>query len=71
VTFYEVVAVDNAIIDPTSESNAQNPLKVQKLTGKSWKLHNVDFLDKESMKKVFAQYPDISCVKHFAALKAV
>ena len=72
---YEVVAVDNfvnAVIDPTGETDyPESLLRVQKLTGKSCKFHNVDLLDKESLKQVFAQYPDISCVIHFAALKAV
>jgi len=72
---YEVVAVDNfvnAVIDPTGETDyPESLLRVQKLTGKSCKFHNVDLLDKKSLSEVFAKYPGISCVIHFAALKAV
>jgi UDP-glucose 4-epimerase len=72
---YEVVAVDNfvnAVIDPTGETDyPESLLRVQKLTGKSCKFHNVDLLDKSSLSDVFAKYPGISWVIHFAALKAV
>merc|ERR1719347_23781 len=72
---YDVIAIDNfvnAYKDPTG--NTQYPeslLRVQKLTGKTLKFHDVDLLDKPAISKVFSEYPSISCVIHFAALKAV
>jgi FlaA1/EpsC-like NDP-sugar epimerase len=71
---YRVVAVDNfvnAVIVPTGETDySESLLRVQKLTGKSCKFHNEDLLDKSSLSDVLAKYPGISCVIHFAALKA-
>jgi UDP-glucose 4-epimerase len=43
---------------------------VQEITGKSLTFHNVDLLDREGLRGVFAQHK-IDAVIHFAALKAV
>lgn len=72
---YEVVAIDNmvnAVRDPTGQTDyPESILRVQKLTGKNVVFHQVDLLDKPALTKVFTQYPNIECVIHFAALKAV
>lgn len=72
---YEVVAIDNmvnAVEDPTGQTDyPESILRVQKLTGKSVVFHKVDLLDKPALTGVFTQYPNIECVIHFAALKAV
>jgi len=72
---YDVVALDNfvnAVKDPSGESQyPESILRVQKMTGKNVVFHNVDLLDKAAISKVFSSHPDIQCVIHFAALKAV
>lgn len=72
---YEVVAIDNmvnAVKDPSGQTDyPESILRVQKLTGKTVVFHQVDLLDKPALTKVFNQYPNIECVIHFAALKAV
>ena len=44
--------------------------RVEKITGKSVKFYEADIADKDAMNKVFEEN-DISCVIHFAGLKAV
>jgi len=72
---YQVVAVDNftnAVVDVTGETDyPESILRVQKLTGKKCAFHRVDLLDKEGLRKVMTSHPDIDCVLHCAALKAV
>ena len=72
---YDVIALDNfvnAVKDPSGKTEYPESLvRVQKLTGRSCKFHCVDLLDKAGLSSVFAQYPDIQAVIHFAALKAV
>ena len=48
---------------------------IEKLTGESVPLHNCDLRDRASIEQVFGQYCNtenrVTCVIHFAALKAV
>lgn len=62
---YEVVVVDNLC-----NSSKESLKRVEKITGKSVKFYEADIADKAAMNKVFEEN-DISCVIHFAGLKAV
>ena len=62
---YDVVVVDNL-----SNSKLESLRRVQELTGKTVTFHEVNILDKEAMREVFAEAP-VDAVIHFAALKAV
>ena len=62
---YEVVVVDNLC-----NSSKESLKRVEKITGKSVKFYEADIADKDAMNKVFEEN-DISCVSHFAGLKAV
>ena len=62
---YDVVVVDNL-----SNSKPESLRRVQELTGKTVTFHEVNILDKEAMREVFAEAP-VDAVIHFAALKAV
>ena len=62
---YEVVVVDNLC-----NSSKESLKRVEKITGKSVKFYEADIADKGAMNKVFEEN-DISCVIHFAGLKAV
>jgi len=72
---YKVVAIDNfvnAIKDPTGKTEyPESILRVQEITGAKCEFLNVDLCDKEALRSVFKQHPGITCVIHFAALKAV
>jgi UDP-glucose 4-epimerase len=58
------------IIDNFSNSNSESLARVNKITGKSCLFYEVDLLDKEKLRKVFAENK-IEAVIHFAGLKAV
>ena len=62
---YGVVVIDNLC-----NSNAKSLERVQALTGKSLKFYQGDVRDEALLKTIFAEN-DISCVIHFAGLKAV
>jgi len=62
---YEVVVVDNLC-----NSNPESLKRVQELTGKTLKFYEGDVRDETLLKKIFAEN-EISCVIHFAGLKAV
>ena len=62
---YEVVVVDNLC-----NSNPESLKRVQELTGKSLKFYEGDVRDEALLKKIFAEN-EVSCVIHFAGLKAV
>lgn len=62
---YGVVVVDNLC-----NSSKESLKRVEKITGKTVRFYEVDIADKEAMKKVFEEN-EISCVIHFAGLKAV
>ena len=62
---YGVVVIDNLC-----NSNPESLNRVQKLTGKTLKFYEGDVRDEALLKKIFAEN-EISCVIHFAGLKAV
>merc|ERR550519_466912 len=63
------------IVDNFSNSCKESVERIEKLTGKTLDFVEADLRDKESLRKVFAHVETegarISCVMHFAALKAV
>jgi UDP-glucose 4-epimerase len=62
---YEVVVIDNLV-----NSNPESLKRVEKITGKPIKFYEGDVRDEALLKKIFAEN-EISCVIHFAGLKAV
>ena len=62
---YGVVVIDNLC-----NSNPESLRRVQELTGKSLKFYEGDVRDEALLRKIFAEN-EISCVIHFAGLKAV
>lgn len=62
---YEVVAVDNF-----HNSSMESVKRVEKLTGKKISFYEMDLLDKETLREVFAK-EKVEAVIHFAGLKAV
>lgn len=63
---YDVVVFDNL-----SNSSEEAIKRVETITGKKVKFYKADMCDPAEMDKVFSENPDISCVIHFAGLKAV
>lgn len=62
---YEVVVIDNL-----SNSNPVSLERVEKITGKTVRFYEGDVRDEALLQKIFAEN-EISCVIHFAGLKAV
>lgn len=62
---YQVLALDNLC-----NSSAESLRRVAELTGQSVPLIQADIRDEAALQQVFRDY-DISCVVHFAGLKAV
>ena len=62
---YEVVVLDNL-----SNSSEKSLERVKELTGKDLSFYKGDILDREILKKIFAEKKIDSCI-HFAGLKAV
>ena len=62
---------DAVIVDNLSNSKPEVLNRIEKITGKRPGFYNIDLRDKEGLKKVFAENPDIEAVIHFAGLKAV
>ncbi|MEI2330813.1 UDP-glucose 4-epimerase GalE, partial [Priestia megaterium] len=62
---YEIIVLDNF-----SNSSPRSLERVKELTNKSFKIYDLDILEKVSVEKVF-QENDIKAVIHFAGLKAV
>ncbi len=62
---YEVIVVDNLC-----NSKEESLKRVQELTGKTLKFHNVDLLDEKSLDAVFSEVA-VDSVIHFAGYKAV
>ena len=62
---YGVVVIDNLC-----NSNAKSLDRVKELTGKDLKFYEGDVRDEALLRKIFAEN-EISCVIHFAGLKAV
>jgi len=63
---YEAVIVDNL-----SNSNPEVLNRIEAITGKRPKFYEADIRDKEALKKIFTENPDIESCIHFAGLKAV
>ena len=59
------------IVDNLSNSKLCVLDRIEKITGKRPEFIKCDLLDKESLDKVFCDYPEIDSVIHFAGLKAV
>lgn len=62
---YKIIVLDNF-----SNSSVESLDRVKKITGKYFKVYDVDLLDKENVEKVFNENY-IEAVIHFAGLKAV
>ncbi len=62
----EIVVVDNFY-----NSSPDVIDKIKAITGKDFKFYELDILDKPALSQVFDENPDIDCVIHFAAYKAV
>ncbi len=64
-TGYDIIVVDNF-----SNSKPEAINRIKEITRKNFKFYQVDILDKENLKQVFAEN-DIKAVIHFAGLKSV
>ncbi len=62
---YDVVVIDNL-----SNSNSESLNRVKKITGKTLRFYEGDVRDEALLQKIFSEN-EISCVIHFAGLKAV
>ncbi len=62
---YDVIVIDNL-----SNSSQESLARVQKITQKELKFHQVDIRDEKGLQAIFDQY-SIAAVIHFAGLKAV
>lgn len=62
----EIIVVDNFY-----NSSPDVIEKIKTITGKDFKFYELDILDKPALSQVFNENPDIDCVIHFAAYKAV
>lgn len=62
---YQVVVMDNL-----SNSKTESLNRVQKITGKEAKFHQLDLLDEDGLDRLFSAY-EFDAVIHFAGLKAV
>ena len=62
---YGVVVIDNLV-----NASPESLKRVEKITGKAVKFYEGDVRDEALLRKIFAEN-DISCVIHFAGLKAV
>ncbi len=63
---YEIVVADNLC-----NSSREAVRRVEQITGKKVPFVKADLCDRPAVEALFAQYPDISAVVHFAGLKAV
>lgn len=63
---YDIVIADNYA---NSSPKALN--RIREITGRSFRFYEVDLCDKEALRKVFEENPDIDSAIHFAGLKAV
>ena len=59
------------IIDNFSNSKPSSLDAIRKITGKDFKFYEIDYLDRNSLEKVFEENPDIDSVLNFAGYKAV
>jgi len=63
---YDIIVVDNL-----SNSCEEALARVEKITGKTIPFINTELCDEAATEAVFAKYPEIDSVMHFAGLKAV
>lgn len=63
---YQIVVVDNLC-----NSSREALRRVERITGKTVPFMQADLCDAEAVEAIFAQYPGIDAVMHFAGLKAV
>lgn len=63
---YDVIVADNYV-----NSSPKALDRVKEITGKSFRFYEVDLCDKEALRRVFVENPDIDSAIHFAGLKAV
>lgn len=63
---YDIVIADNYV-----NSSPKVLDRIRKITGKTFRSYEVDLCDKEALRKVFVENPDIDSAIHFAGLKAV
>ena len=63
---YDVVIIDNLV-----NSKREAIDKIAEITGKQVKFYEEDCCDKDALRKIFNENPDIEAVLHFAGLKAV
>ena len=63
---YEIIIVDNYC-----NSSPKSIERIKEITGKDFKVYEVDLCDKDALEKVFVENPDIDSAIHFAGLKAV
>jgi UDP-glucose 4-epimerase len=65
-TNYEIISVDNL-----SNSSLTTLNRIEQISGKRIKNYAIDLCDSVQVEKLFAKYPDLVGVIHFAAFKAV
>lgn len=63
---YEIVIADNYV-----NSSPKALERIKEITGKDFRAYEVDLCDKEALRRVFVENPDIDSAIHFAGLKAV
>ncbi len=63
---YDVVIADNYV-----NSSPKVLDRIKEITGKEFRAYEVDLCDKEALRRVFVENPDIDSAIHFAGLKAV
>ena len=63
---YDIVVADNLV-----NSSEESLKRVEKITGKQVPFVKTELCDEAQVEALFAQYPDIDAVIHFAGLKAV
>lgn len=63
---YDIVVADNYC-----NSNPKALDRIKEITGKDFRVYEVDLCDKAALEKVFVENPDIDSAIHFAGLKAV
>lgn len=59
------------VVDDLSRSSKRLLDGVRQITGKSFPFYQVDCADREALRRIFAEHPEISGVIHFAAFKSV
>lgn len=63
---YDIVVADNYC-----NSSPVALARIKEITGKDFRAYEVDLCDKEALRQVFVENPDIDSAIHFAGLKAV